>query len=63
MYYHGPHKSWIIAGRLGSNNWLYPKILLLSYYEGWRLLITSYLKYLLIIELHLDLILYSKLGN
>jgi len=31
-----------------NNSWWYPKILPLSYYEGWMLLITSYFKYMLI---------------
>ena len=46
-----------------NNNRLYPNILPLSYCEGWRLLITSYLKYLFIMELRFDVILYCKLGN
>jgi len=46
-----------------NNNWWYPKILTLSYYERWRLLITSYRKYLLIMEIRYDLILFSKSGN
>jgi len=62
IYYHGSHKLWIIAGGPQITT-LYPKIIRLSYYDGWRLLIASYLKYLLIMELRLDVILYSKLGN
>jgi len=37
-----------LLSRAANNNWLCPKILSLSYYEGWRLPITSYLKYRLI---------------
>jgi len=49
--------------RAANNNRLHPKLLLLSYYKGWSLLVTSHLKYLLITELRFDVILYSKLGN
>jgi len=40
IYYHGPHKLWIIAGWPQITT-LYPKIQPLSYYEGWRLPIAS----------------------
>jgi len=46
--------------RAANNNWFYPKILPLSYYEGYNFYMTYYLKYLLIVELRFDTILYSK---
>jgi len=49
--------------RAANNSWFYPKILPLSYYEVWRFLITTYLKYLHITEFRFDVILYSKLGD
>jgi len=49
--------------RAANNNCLIPKTLPPSYYEGCRLLITSYLKYLLIVVFHFDAMLCSKMGN
>ena len=49
--------------RAANNNCLIPKTLPSPYYQGCRFLITSYLKYLVIVVFHFDAMLCSKLGN
>ena len=56
-----PHKLWIIAGGPQITIDFIKLYLYLTTRES--LLMTYYLKYLLVVELRFDAILYSKLGN